>query len=52
MKIELTMPAIDTNCLIVTASEFDPGAICYVDKQLAGDKCLASIRCSAEVIVS
>ena len=52
MELELTMSRIDTNCLIVAASEFDSDAINYVDKQLAGVKCLASIRCSAEVIDS
>jgi hypothetical protein len=28
------MPVIDADRLIVTASKFDPDAICYVDKQL------------------
>ena len=52
MEIELTMSRVDTNCLIVAASEFDSDAINYVDKKLAGVKCLASIRCSSEVIDS
>ena len=46
------MTAIDTNCLIVTAYESDPDPICFLDKQLAGEKRLVSIRCSAEVIDS